>query len=65
MGGKNMDRCSVISLKDIKKIKSINSDYVIITDKDYEFNFNFNKIINFMKYNNYQLYALCCGNCPP
>ena len=57
-----MDRCSVISLKDIKKIKSINSDYVIITDKDYEFNFNFNKIINFMKYNNYQLYALCPYN---
>lgn len=57
-----MDRCSVISLKDIKKIKSINSEYVIITDKDYEFNFNFNKIINFMQYNNYQLYALCPYN---
>ena len=31
-----MEKCSIISLKNIDKIKSIKSEYVIISDKKYD-----------------------------
>lgn len=55
-----MDKCSVISLKNIDKIKSIKSEYVIISDKKYDVDYD--KIISFMEENNYKLYALCPYN---
>ena len=47
-----MDKCSVISLKNIDKIKSIKSEYVIISDKKYDVDYD--KIISFMEENNYE-----------
>lgn len=55
-----MNNISVVSIKDLKNIKNINSEYIIISDKEY--NYDFNRIICFMKENNYNLYALCPYN---
>ena len=52
-----MEKCSIISLKNIDKIKSIKSEYVIISDKKYDVDYD--KIISFMEESNYELYALC------
>ena len=52
-----MEKCSIISLRNIDKIKSIKSEYVIISDKKYDVDYD--KIISFMEESNYELYALC------
>ena len=55
-----MEKCSIISLKNIDKIKSIKSEYVIISDKKYDVDYD--KIISFMEESNYELYALIYKN---
>ena len=42
-----MDKCSVTSLKNIDKIKSIKSEYVIISDKKYDVDDIFEKANQF------------------